>query len=184
MNKIENKMAFRKMAKKRLQRRLPYRFADSAKANILLENLLSMHQPESILFYLPMDHEVDVSSVLKKARKKHKVYVPFMFGDSFKMVAYRLPLIKGKFNILEPKNSPLNIKKVDMIIVPILGIDKTNRRIGFGKGMYDRFYERLADKPIVVFLQTTLCQTTSVITDDYDIKADYIVTPKEIKIIK
>ena len=173
-------MTFRHWAKKRINLRDAYSFADSAKVNAQLENIISTYNPHSILFYLPMPHEVDVRKVLNKERKKRSIYVPFMVDDSFKMVAYRQPLRRGKFNINEPRNSFVNIKHVDMIIVPILGIDKTYRRIGFGKGMYDRFYERLKKKPLVIFLQTTLCYTSSVITDDYDIKADYVITPKKL----
>lgn len=180
MNKMQNKMTFRHWAKKRINLRTDYTLADSAKVNAQLEYIINTYNPHSILFYLPMPHEVDVRKVLKKERKKRSIYVPFMVGDSFKMVAYRQPLKRGKFNISEPRNSFVNIKHVDMMIVPILGIDKTYRRIGFGKGMYDRFYERLKKKPLVIFLQTSLCYTSSVITDDYDIKADYVITPKKL----
>lgn len=173
-------MSFRHWAKKRIGKRDAYSFADSAKVNDQLQSIINNYNPNSILFYLPMPHEVNVSKVLNKERKKRSIYVPFMVGNSFKMVAYRLPLRRGRYNINEPRDSFLNIKDVDMIIVPILGIDKTYRRIGFGKGMYDRFYERLKRKPLVIFLQTTLCYTSSVITDDYDVKADYVITPKKI----
>ena len=180
MNKMKDKMAVRHWAKKKIDQRKPYLFADSAKVNLKLDSLISQHDPRSILFYIPMDHEVDVHKLLVKERKKRKVYAPFMVGNSFKMVAYRQPLIRGRFNIKEPKNSFLNINEVDMMIVPILGVDKTYRRVGFGKGIYDRFYARLKRKPIVIFIQTTLCYTSSLVTDDYDIKADYIVTPKKL----
>ena len=173
-------MSFRHWAKKRIGKRDTYSFADSAKVSDQLQSIIKNYNPNSILFYLPMSHEVDVNKLLNKERKKRSVYVPFMVGDSFKMVRYRLPLRRGKYNINQPRDSFLNIKHVDMIIVPILGMDKTYRRIGFGKGMYDRFYERLQKKPLVIFLQTTLCYTSSVITDDYDIKADYVITPKKL----
>ena len=179
MNKMQNKMTFRHWAKDRIAIRDRYTFADSAKVIAQLQHIIDTYNPDSILFYLPMPHEVDVSKLLKKERKRRSIYVPFMVGDSFKMVAYRQPLREGRFKIREPRDSRRNIKHVDMIIVPILGMDKTYRRIGFGKGMYDRFYERLKTKPLVIFLQTTLCYTSSVITDDYDIKADYVITPKK-----
>ncbi len=177
---MKDKMALREWAKKKIDQRKPYLFADSAKVNAQLESLIQKHDPRSILFYIPMDHEVDVHKLLIKERKKRKVYAPFMVGDSFKMVAYRQPLVRGRFNILEPKQSFFNIKDVDMMIVPTLGIDKTYRRIGFGKGIYDRFYARLKRKPLVIFIQTTLCYSSSLVTDDYDIKADYVITAKKL----
>lgn len=172
-------MSLRHWAKKRLEKRQAYSFADSAKVNHTLETIINKYNPQSILFYLPMSHEVDVTKLLLQERKKRLVYVPFMLGDSFKMVAYRQPLKRGKFKIKEPKNSHRVINNIDMMIVPILGMDKSYRRVGFGKGMYDRFYERLTKKPLVIFIQTSLCYTSSLITDDYDIKADYVITPKK-----
>ena len=50
--------------------------------------------------------EVDVLPLINKLRKKQvNVYVPYMEGDSFKVVKYRLPLEKKEFGIKEPNNS-------------------------------------------------------------------------------
>ena len=62
------------------------------------------------------------------------------------------------------------------MIVPILGIDKTFRRVGFGAGMYDRYYPTLKKEPITIFTQLQLCYTKSIVTDTYDIKPNYIIT--------
>jgi len=46
--------------------------------------------------------------------------------------------------------------------------------------MYDRFYEKLQKKPVVVFVQRVKCKTGHIVTDSYDIHADYYITPKEL----
>ena len=59
----------------------------------------------------------------------------------------------------------------------IVGVDTTLKRVGFGKGMYDRFYEkenRYIKK--TVFVARELCYSKEIITDDYDVKADMIIT--------
>ena len=96
------------------------------------------------------------------------------------MVEFRLPLKKDKFGIMTPNNSKLKITRVDLAIVPILGIDKTFRRIGFGKGMYDRFFEKLKKRPYIIFTQLEFCHTKKFICDDYDIAGDILLTPKKI----
>ena len=63
-----------------------------------------------------------------------------------------------------------------MVVVPIVGIDETYRRVGFGAGMYDRFYEKLQTKPITIFTQLKLCKSKIVVTSKYDIKPDFIIT--------
>ena len=99
-----------------------------------------------------------------------------MYKDSFKIVKYRLPLEKKKFGIKEPKNSFSISPKIDLAIVPIVGVDKLSKRVGFGKGMYDRFFAKLGYKPKIVFTQLELCKSKEILSDDYDIKSDYIIT--------
>ncbi len=145
-----------------------------------IEKLIDCHKPKSILFYLPLSIEVDVQKLMKMYRKKLKIFTPLIVGESFKMVQYKLPLKRNSFDIYEPPNSHLKYRKVDMIIVPVVGVDGNFKRVGFGKGMYDRFYEKLKYKPVTVFIQRVKCLTKEKITDTHDICADYYITPKEL----
>ena len=142
-------------------------------------DIIDLHKPKKLLVYIPLNIEVNINYLIKYLRRftKIEIYVPYMSGDSFIAVKYRLPLQKKRFGIKEPKIS-LSYKKInfDMIIVAIIGIDITYRRIGYGAGMYDRFFERLNSKPITIFTQRFLCKCNKTITSSYDIKPDYIVT--------
>jgi len=98
------------------------------------------------------------------------------------LVKYRLPLIKKRFGIKEPKYSNQHRKKeIELSIVPIVGTDPTFRRIGFGRGMYDRFFEQ-ERKNIkkIVFVSRTLSISSQIVTDHYDLKADIVITPEAI----
>ncbi len=143
-----------------------------------LEKFIKESESKNILLYIPLGIEVDVRPLIKTLRKKKNinVYVPFMEADSFKIVKYRLPLNRKKFNILEPNNSFLKPNKIDVAVVPVVGIDSLNKRIGYGKGMYDRFFDRLSYKPTIIFTQLILCKSKKVLSDNYDIQADYIIT--------
>lgn len=141
-----------------------------------LHSLIKQLDAKKILIYIPLDIEVNVMPLINQLRKEKKeVYVPFICGDSFKAVKYRLPIEKKKFGIKEPNNSFFNVK-IDLAIVPIVGVDKHYKRIGFGKGMYDRFFHRLSYRPTVIFTQLTLCQSDLTLSNEYDIQADYIIT--------
>jgi prephenate dehydrogenase len=95
---------------------------------------------------------------------------------SFKMVKYQLPLKKKKFSILEPVNKQQTLQKIDLAIVPIVGITQDFKRIGFGKGMYDRFFAKLKYKPKIIFLQLSPCISKENIADEFDIKADEYIS--------
>lgn len=177
--KNDHKSDFRKSCIKRLE--FTSLFLKYYKNKIIvkkLENFIEQSDSRNILLYIPMDIEVDVKPLIKSLRKtkQRKVYVPFMQGESFKIVKYRLPLYKKRFGIKEPNNSFFKKPKIDLAIVPIVGIDKLGKRIGFGKGMYDRFFDSLNYKPTIVFTQLILCKSEKILSDNYDIQANYIIT--------
>lgn len=176
--KENHKSDFRKSCIKKLEfsSRFAKVYRDKKTVN-KLKRFIEIKKAKNVLLYIPMGMEVNVLPLINCLRKKQvNVYVPFMLGDSFKVVKYRLPLEKKKFGIKEPKNSFCYKNKLDLAIVPIVGVDRLGKRIGFGKGMYDRFFGRLDYKPTIVFTQLSLCFTKEILTNHYDIQADYIIT--------
>ncbi len=173
-----NKLTFRKNCLEKLKNRASFNsLYKSALVNKKLLKLLKLKKRKKILFYYPLGMEVNIVKVLNSLRKKHDIYIPFMVEQSFKMVPFRLPLRKKKFGIYEAGNSLRNIKKIDIAIVPVVGVDGNLQRVGFGKGMYDRFFEKLEKKPYVIFTQRELCYTKESICDSYDIDGDILITP-------
>lgn len=159
-----------------------YKIKKNALINLskLLDKLISnnMNKKMNILFYLSLDMEVPTFELISKYRKKHNIFVPFIEKSSFKMLIFRLPLTIKKFNIKSTNNSYSFLskkKKIDIMIVPIVGMDVQNKRIGFGKGMYDRFYSNLKIKPIIIFTQLKKCFSLDVISEWHDIKGDFII---------
>lgn len=176
--KNNHKSDFRKSCIKRLE--FTSLFLKYYKNKIIvkkLEKFIKRSDSKNILLYIPLGIEVDVKPLIISLRKIRKnVYVPFMQGDSFKIVKYRLPLHKKRFGIKEPNNSFLKAKKIDIAVVPVVGVDAIGKRIGFGKGMYDRFFGNLGYKPIMVFTQLILCKSEKILSESYDIQANYIIT--------
>jgi len=181
MSKETAKTTFRQASLKRLiqaAKRGAYS-KDKHILDALYKHILDSNA-QHIMLYLPLKMEVNLYPLIKKLRQqKRTLYVPFMEGKSFRLVKYRLPLYKKQFGIKEPKDSKqYRIKHIDIAIVPIVGVDATHRRVGFGKGMYDRFFEK-NKKNIkqVVFVARELCYAKEIVTDHYDVKADMIFTP-------
>lgn len=152
-------------------------YKDKLLAKSLLQTLGKI-QNKSILFYHPMGHEPDLRKAMLKLRKKNNILLPFMEGESFKMVLFRLPLKQKRFGIFEAGDSLINIKKIDIAIVPVIGVDTRLQRVGFGKGMYDRFFAKLQRKPYTIFVQRDICYTKESICDPYDISCDLLLSSK------
>lgn len=186
MNKKEKKALFRKTVLKKIRKKTINSYKKDKIIINRLINLIKKNSYHNIMLYIPLETEVNITGLIKLLREnRYNLFVPFMEDKSFKLVKYRLPLYIKKFGIKEPKNSKLRVKNIDLAIVPILGVDKNYKRVGFGKGMYDRFYEKFGnDIKKTLFIARDLYYTEEIITDSYDIKADYIMYNSKIEIKK
>jgi 5-formyltetrahydrofolate cyclo-ligase len=133
-----------------------------------------------IMLYIPLKIEINIFGLIRQLRKEKKsVLVPFMEGKSFSLVKYRLPLKIKKFGVKEPNNSNRYTRKIDLAIVPVLGTDSTLRRVGFGKGFYDRFFEKNSKNiKEIIFVGREYCVSSEIITQSHDIKGNGYFTPK------
>ncbi|MBD3823809.1 MAG: 5-formyltetrahydrofolate cyclo-ligase [Epsilonproteobacteria bacterium] len=154
------------------------RYLNNHLINERLQRHLQSRRFRSILFYMPLGYEADIKMTLLKLRKSSKVYIPFMVGESFKMVPFRLPLKQKRFGIYEAGDTKRNINKVDIAVVPVVGVDGNMQRVGHGKGMYDRFFSKLKKRPYTIFVQPCLCYTKEFVGDAYDIACDILITPR------
>jgi 5-formyltetrahydrofolate cyclo-ligase len=156
------------------------KIARDAKVRRLLQKVLNALEAKRILAFWPMGFEADIRKNIALARQCGEVYLPFMDGVSFKMVPLRYPLERKAFGIYEPRDSRKKINLIDIAIVPVVGVDGSLGRIGFGKGMYDRFFPTLKVKPFTIFVQSCECKTTKNLCDDYDVLGDLLITPQGI----
>ncbi|MEJ2372401.1 MAG: 5-formyltetrahydrofolate cyclo-ligase [Sulfurimonas sp.] len=174
------KEIFRKNSLQKIQNGYSHnkRYRDMLVQKRLLK-VLKKYKHKKVLVYTPLPFEADITKSIKKMRRKLDVFVPFMEGESFKMVPLRLPLKKKKFGIFEAGNTLRDIKQIDIAIVPSVGVDGNLKRVGFGKGMYDRFFAKLRKKPFTIFVQPELCYTKQHICDAHDIAADVLIAPQK-----
>jgi len=148
----------------------------NSSVNKMLKKELKGISGKKILLYYPLPMEADIRKTIISLRKNNNVFIPFMENESFKIVPFRLPLQKKKFGIYEAGNSLKRIKNIDIAIVPVVGVDGHLQRVGFGKGMYDRFFEKLHKKPYTIFIQPKLCHTKEYICDHYDVQGDLLLS--------
>jgi 5-formyltetrahydrofolate cyclo-ligase len=117
-----------------------------------LFKLKAFKQAKTVLFYASFDGEVHTFDMMKKAQQLGKrIGLPKTSVSRRRLVPILIDNIEkdlksGHCGILEPKKSRgkiLDIKEIDMIIVPGVAFDKRKNRLGRGEGYYDRFLETL-----------------------------------------
>lgn len=87
-------------------------------------------------------------------------------------------LVKSRYGIPEPAGGTLIMPEtLDLVFVPLLAFDKTGQRVGYGKGMYDRFLKQC--RPDVRTIGLSLFEPLNVIvdTDERDVPLQTVVTP-------
>ncbi len=90
-------------------------------------------------------------------------------------------LVKNKWNILEPLSSnKVSIKKIDLVILPLLAYDSQGYRVGYGKGYYDRFLKKCSLNTLKVGL--SFFSPVSYISDRHvhDVAMNFCITPEKI----
>ncbi|MDO4945860.1 MAG: 5-formyltetrahydrofolate cyclo-ligase [Ruminococcus sp.] len=137
-----------------------------------------------LLIYVSSNIEVSTREIMTSAFGEKNVLCPKCVSGTNKMYFYDISdfsrLERGAYGILEPDDS-CEMRKVfenAVCIVPGLSYDGRGYRLGFGKGYYDRF---LSDfDGIKIGLCYECCISEILPNDKYDIKADILVTEKQI----
>lgn len=141
-----------------------------------------------ILFYISLPDEVQTYKMIKDSlRIGKRVAVPAVNLEKREIIPFELKnpgfkLVSGPFGIPQPRESdccPLLIEDIDLVVVPGVAFDKQGKRIGFGKGFYDRFLSRLTDAKSVALAFE--CQIfDKVPCEKHDIPVDFIITEKQV----
>ena len=103
-----------------------------------------------MLAYHPLPDEVDVSPLLDISLEAGKrVLLPVVEGDHLLLREYVGPqsLALGAYGIMEPVGDDYpesRYGEIDLALIPGMAFDSKMRRLGRGKGYYDRLLPRLA----------------------------------------
>ncbi len=163
---LTSKIQFRTLCKQTLLARRGWDIKDH-KITMQLKPLLKRCQ--RVLLYCPLSHEANLMPLIKWARQRGiKIFLPILHQGSLQATPYRLPLARKAYQILEPAPSCIYQTPLDLAIVPVLGIDAMGRRIGFGKGYYDRFFAKRPQVPLI-FVARQILRSQSVLGENHDI---------------
>ena len=96
----------------------------------------------TVMLYLSFGSEPDTGGLVAEALVSGRhVVVPRVDGHHLVAVPYLLgdPTEPSSFGVPEPTAEPVDPTTIDLAVVPGLAFTADGRRIGFGKGFYDRF---------------------------------------------
>jgi 5-formyltetrahydrofolate cyclo-ligase len=147
-----------------------------------LRGLTVWQRATTVLLFAPLVDEPDITPLLEEALSSgRKVAMPrFDAGAQIYQAASlagRHELEPGRFGALEPiAGCPsISLKQLDFILVPGIAFDLVGRRLGRGKGFYDRLLaEVLGHKCGVAFDVQIVAELPE---EPHDVRVDSILTP-------
>ena len=116
-----------------------------------------------------------------------RVVVPRVLGGTGRLEFSEIldpdaDLVPGFRGIPEPRPArfrPVSPDVLEVLILPGIGFDWSGRRLGSGRGFYDRLLATLPRRPLCVGLAFS-CQVVSRLpAEDHDISVDWVVTELE-----
>ncbi len=144
---------------------------------------------DTIMSYMSFKNEVDTFNLIEKMLDENKkVIVPYTDINKVEIIPVEIKDIEdnltySRYGYLEPKKEiikPVDIKEIDLILVPGVVFDKNCNRIGFGKGYYDKLLVNRRKDTFIIALAYEFQVANMIPAKKHDIKMDMIITEESI----
>jgi len=145
---------------------------------------------KKIGFYHAVRGEADPAQLaqLKQQGQSKHFYLPVISENQTTALSF-VPLTSetkyqnNQYGIPEPifdNSNLINVKQLDLLIMPLLGFDKRGNRLGMGGGFYDRClaYKQQSpqQKPLLIGFAYDFQEVDSLQAEKWDIRLDGIAT--------
>ena len=115
---------------------------------------------DNIALYFPFRNEVNTNILVKAFTNLHKnIYMPKVLDETnmaFNLLCNKSKFSINKFGIKELDNTDyIDINNIDLMFIPMVGVDPNGCRLGYGSGYYDRIvssFDEQSIKPLLVGL--------------------------------
>lgn len=176
---MEDKISLRKRIQQ-LKKRLSEEQCEQESYHVFtqLENLDVYKKAKHILCYWSLPDEIETHAFINNNYKDKNIYLPKVVGSELSIHSYQgiESMAIGAYGIMEPNtNEFIQLEKLELIIVPGIAFTKTGKRMGRGRGYYDRFLPKV---PAAIKVGIAYrCQITEEITTEtHDVNMDVVLT--------
>ena len=126
-------------------------------------------------------NEVKTDKINSFIEKNDKNLILPKVIDKEKMIAIKNngEFSKSAFGNIEPVGKEY-LEEIDLIVVPGVAFDKYANRIGFGRGYYDRFFNKYPNAKRIAIAFELQVIDEEIQTDVFDKKIDILITEENI----
>lgn len=135
---------------------------------------------KTILLYWSMPDELPTHDFIKKWSISKSILLPVVIGHHMTIRPFIKEdrLKRNEFNVMQPMTGHDYLEMVDLVIVPGVAFDRKKRRLGRGKGYYDKYLKNKKIKKWGLCYDLQLYD--KVPTSSFDITMNKVFTPLEI----
>ena len=152
------------------------------------------HASRRIACYLPINGEIDPRIIIERIWQAGKIcYLPLVPHHAHKPLWFApvdpdTPLVENRFGVPEPAvavRELVRARRLDLILLPLVGFDNNGNRLGMGSGFYDRTLAFVRDreywkKPYAVGLAHDFQRVDGFDVDPWDIPLIAVITDRDI----
>lgn len=157
---------------------------NSAAITARVLELPHFQRAQTVMAYADFRNEVQTGTLIGTAlRSGKRVGLPVADRERKTMTVVRIErypddLENGAYGIPEPRPGlpAIEVREIDLILVPGVGFDLDGYRIGFGGGYYDRFFRTIRRRTVKVGLAFDFQVRRTVHPDSHDRGVHYLVT--------
>jgi 5-formyltetrahydrofolate cyclo-ligase len=151
-----------------------------------------------VAVYIAHDSEADPSKVVRLARRTGCVlYLPAIADYrrrrmEFRLYARETRLRPNRYGIAEPERAAaprIAVRRLDLVLVPLVAVDAHGTRLGTGAGFYDRCLQHLRSgrrwrRPKLIGLCYDFQRVERLAARAWDVPLDAVLTPQGLYPIK
>lgn len=146
----------------------------------LLENHPLFQQAGTVLLYHSLPDEVQTHDFVNRWTQEKRMILPVVVGNELELRIYTGPqdMEVGSYGIAEPVGKEFtDYAAIDLAVIPGVAFDNSGRRLGRGKGYYDRLLPKLQAPKLGICLPFQL--VSEVPSESFDIRMDGLITLSE-----
>ena len=156
----------------------------SAAVERYARDIFGRMKPQTIGFYLPFKHEIDARPLVRDLLENGwAAGLPVVIDKKgpLEFRAWRpgILMTPGVYDI--PVPAERKIVKPSVLLVPLVGFDAANYRLGYGGGYYDRTLASLLPRPTTVGVGFELSRLETIYPQPHDDPLDDVVTEAGVK---
>ena len=168
------------------------RIAASQSLRGTLEQIPEFLTDATIGGYWATSGELPLMALFDGMRQRDQIFHLPVVGPlhSLQFVAWKVgdEVEPNRYGIPEPvheRSRRIAVDMIDVLLMPLLGFDRSGNRLGFGGGYYDRALEFLRDRKqpastLLVGVGYSFQEVERIEPESWDVKLDFIATEREL----